>query len=177
MPLVLLHGSGGDEDELVPLAADLAPGSPILAVRGGMAFDGGFAFFHRLADRSIDEADIASRAVILADFIRAASTQNRFARAPIRLAWIATLNRGALRGYDRADLSLRLRYAPQAVQQVGELMRQEQACCAFLTFEMYEEPDAVTLTIKAPEEARATVEGLFEAFLPAEGQTVENQPL
>jgi len=36
-------------------------------------------------------------------------------------------------------------------------MRQEQACCAFLTFEMHEEPDAVTLTIKAPEEARATV--------------------
>ena len=54
-------------------------------------------------------------------------------------------------------------------------MRQEQACCASLTFEMHEEPDAVTLTIKAPEEARATVEALFEAFLPAEGQTVENQ--
>ena len=50
-----------------------------------------------------------------------------------RLAWIATLNRDALRGYDRADLTLRLRYAFQAVQQVGELMRQEQACCSFLT--------------------------------------------
>ena len=33
----------------------------------------------------------------------------------------------------------------------------------------------MTLTIKAPEEARATVEALFEPFLPAEGQTVENQ--
>ena len=55
------------------------------------------------------------------------------------------------------------------------MIRQEQACCAFLTFEMHEEPDAVTLTIKAPEEARATVEALFEAFLPAEGQIVENQ--
>ena len=83
-----------------------------------------------------------------------------------RWAWIATLNRDALRGYDRGDLTLRLRYAPQAVQQVGELMRQEQACCAFLTFEMHEESDAVTLTIKAPEEARVTIEALFEAFLP-----------
>ena len=82
-----------------------------------------------------------------------------------RLAWIATLNRDALRGYDQADLTLRLRYAPQAVQQVRELMRQEQACCAFLTFEMQEEPNAVTLTIKAPEEARSTVDALFEAFL------------
>jgi len=84
-----------------------------------------------------------------------------------RLAWIATLNRDALRGYDRADLTLRLRYAPHAVQQVGELMRQEQACCAFLTFEMHEETDLVTLTIAAPEEARTTVDALFEPFLPA----------
>jgi hypothetical protein len=84
-----------------------------------------------------------------------------------RLAWIATLNRDALRGYDRTDLTLRLRYAPQAVQQVRQLKRQEQACCAFLTFEMGEEPDAVTLTIKAPEEARSTVDALFEAFVPA----------
>ncbi len=83
-----------------------------------------------------------------------------------RLAWIATLNRDALRGYDRADLTLRLRYARQAVQQVAELMRQEQACCAFLTFEMHEQTDAVTLTIKAPEEGRSTVDALFEAFLP-----------
>ena len=84
-----------------------------------------------------------------------------------RLAWIAAFNRDALRGYDRADLTLRLRYAPHAVQQVGELMRQEQACCAFLTFEMHEEPDAVTLTITAPEAARSTVDALFEAFLTA----------
>ena len=84
-----------------------------------------------------------------------------------RLAWIAALNRDALRGYDRADLTLRLRYAPDVVQQVRKLMRQEQACCAFLTFEMHEEPDAVTLTIKAPEEAQTTVDALFEAFLVA----------
>jgi hypothetical protein len=36
----------------------------------------------------------------------------------------------------------------------------------FLTFEMHEQTDAVTLTIKAPEEARSMVDALFEAFLP-----------
>jgi phospholipase/carboxylesterase len=87
MPLVVLHGSAGDEHELVPLAADLVPGSPILAVRGSIPFDGGFAFFHRLPDRSIDEADIPSRAVILADFIEAATTQYGLARAPIAIGF------------------------------------------------------------------------------------------
>ena len=65
----------------------IGAGSPILAVRGGIPFDGGFAFFHRLPDRSIDEADIASRAVILADFIGAASTQYRLSRAPIAIGF------------------------------------------------------------------------------------------
>ena len=87
LPLVLLHGSGGDEHELVPLVGDLAPGSPILGVRGGIPFDGGFAFFHRFPDRSIDEADIASRAVILADFIEVASTQYRLSTAPIAVGF------------------------------------------------------------------------------------------
>ena len=54
-------------------------------------------------------------------------------------------------------------------------MRQEQACCAFLTFEMHEETDAVTLTINAPEEARSMADALFEAFLPSEAQTVEKR--
>ncbi len=44
-------------------------------------------------------------------------------------------------------------------------MRQKQACCAFLMFEMHEEPDAVTLMINAPEEARSTVDALFEPSL------------
>jgi phospholipase/carboxylesterase len=87
MPLVLLHGSGGDEHELVRLAADLAPEAPILAVRGGVPFDGGFAFFHRLPDRSVDEADITSRAPVLADFIEAASAQYGLAKAPIAVGF------------------------------------------------------------------------------------------
>jgi phospholipase/carboxylesterase len=86
-PLGLLHGSVGDERELVRLAADLAPEVPILAVRGGVPFDGGFAFFHRLPDRSVDEADITSRAPVLADFIEAASAQYGLAKAPIAVGF------------------------------------------------------------------------------------------
>ena len=87
IPLVLLHGSGGDEHELVPLTAGLVPGSPILAIRGGIPFDDGFAFFHRLPDRPIDEADITSRAAILAGFIEAASARYTLTRAPVAIGF------------------------------------------------------------------------------------------
>ncbi len=86
-PVILLHGSGGDEHELVRLADDLAPGSPILAVRGGIPFDGGYAFFHRFPDRSIDETDISSRAVVLADFIEGARARYSLTGAPIAIGF------------------------------------------------------------------------------------------
>jgi phospholipase/carboxylesterase len=87
VPLVLLHGSGGDEHDLVPLADALAPGSPIIGVRGTVAIDGGFAFFHRFPDRTIDGADINGRTPVLADFILAASTCYGFTRAPIAIGF------------------------------------------------------------------------------------------
>ena len=86
-PLVLLHGSGGNERDLVPLAEELAPGSPILSVRGTVGIDGGFAFFHRHLGRTIDEADITARTPVLAGFIEAASTRHRFTRAPVAVGF------------------------------------------------------------------------------------------
>jgi phospholipase/carboxylesterase len=86
-PLILLHGSGGDEHELVPLAADGGPESPTLGIRGTVPIDGGFAFFQRFEDRTIDEADIAGRVSVLADFIEAASTRHSLARAPIAIGF------------------------------------------------------------------------------------------
>jgi phospholipase/carboxylesterase len=82
-PLVLLHGSGGTEHDLVPLAAELAPGAPTLSIRGTLAIDGGFAFFHRRPDRSIDEADILARILALAGFIAAAGVRYEFRGAPV----------------------------------------------------------------------------------------------
>jgi phospholipase/carboxylesterase len=79
-PMVLLHGSGGNEHELVPLAEKLAPGAATLGIRGTVEIDGGFAFFHRNADRSIDEADITARIPPLAAFIE---TFAGFSRPPV----------------------------------------------------------------------------------------------
>ena len=65
-----------------------------------------------------------------------------------RLAWIAELTRDALRDYERADLTLKLRYAREAAQRVQEMVRKERACCAFLTFEVREQANELWLTIK-----------------------------
>jgi phospholipase/carboxylesterase len=86
-PLVLLHGPGGDEHELVPLAHELAPGSPIIGLRGTVAIDDGYAFFNRFADRSIDEVDINVRTPVLAEFINATMISYSVARAPIAIGF------------------------------------------------------------------------------------------
>jgi len=68
-PLILLHGSGGDEEDMAPLAAELCPESTAIAVRGAIRWEEGFAFFRRFADRSIDEESILKQAPILAEFL------------------------------------------------------------------------------------------------------------
>ena len=68
-PLILLHGSGRDEQDMVPLAAELSPRSTAIAVRGAIPWEGGYAFFRRFADRSIDEESILRQAPILAAFM------------------------------------------------------------------------------------------------------------
>lgn len=93
-----------------------------------------------------------------------------------RIAWIASLTRDALRSHDRDDLVLRLRYAPEAASRVGEMIRKEQMCCAFLMFEVREDPDEVQLTITAPENARAVADALFEPFVAAARPASEPAP-
>ena len=82
-----------------------------------------------------------------------------------RIAWIGELTRDALRRYERQGLVLDLRYAPEAASRVREIVRKEQECCAFLTFEMLEELDEVRLTITAPAEATEAADLLFEQFV------------
>jgi hypothetical protein len=81
-----------------------------------------------------------------------------------RRAWIARLVRDALRGSERDDLTLRLRFALEAVRRVQDMVRKEQACCSFLTFEMDKRPQEIWLTIRAPEAARAAADALFAQF-------------
>jgi phospholipase/carboxylesterase len=71
-PLLLLHGTGGDENDLVPLAAQLSPGAALLSPRGKVLENGMPRFFRRLAEGVFDLADLKVRTAELADFIAAA---------------------------------------------------------------------------------------------------------
>ena len=82
-----------------------------------------------------------------------------------RLTWIADLNRASLRNHCRDDLRLQLTYAPEAIDQVREMVRRERDCCAFLTFALRQDADAVRLTIEAPEAAREAADTVFGPFL------------
>jgi hypothetical protein len=82
-----------------------------------------------------------------------------------RLALIAALNKDALLKYERSDLVLQLRYAPEARDRVHEMVHNEQTCCAFLAFELHEVGDEIRLTVTAPERAREAADALFEQLV------------
>jgi Resolvase, N terminal domain len=58
-PLLLLHGTGGNEDDLIPLGRMVAPTSPLLSPRGKVLEGGMPRFFHRLAEGVFDEDDVS----------------------------------------------------------------------------------------------------------------------
>ena len=71
-PLLLLHGTGGDENDLLPLGRTVAPDSALLAPRGPVLENGMPRFFRRLSEGVFDEADLRARAADLAAFVAAA---------------------------------------------------------------------------------------------------------
>lgn len=77
-PLLLLHGTGGDEHDLVPLARQLSPGSALLSPRGDVLERGAPRFFRRLAEGVFDLADVERRTHALADFVAAAAREYGF---------------------------------------------------------------------------------------------------
>ena len=81
-----------------------------------------------------------------------------------RLAWIAELARDGLSNVHRDDLRLELTYAAHVRDRVREMVRLEQQCCAFLSFEVTEVAEGVRLAITAPERARDAADALFEPF-------------
>lgn len=70
-PLLLLHGTGGDEHDLVPVRDLLAPGHAALAPRGTVLENGMPRFFRRVAEGVFDEDDLHRRAAELAAFLAA----------------------------------------------------------------------------------------------------------
>lgn len=71
--LLILHGTGGDEDNLLPLGRALLPGAALLSPRGQVNENGALRFFRRLREGVFDLEDLARRTDDLAEFVRGAA--------------------------------------------------------------------------------------------------------
>ncbi|PYE47577.1 phospholipase/carboxylesterase [Paenibacillus barcinonensis] len=78
--MLLLHGTGGTENDLIGLAEMIAPGAAVLGVRGNVSENGMPRFFRRLAEGIFDEEDLIARTAELGSFIDAAAAAYGFDR-------------------------------------------------------------------------------------------------
>jgi predicted esterase len=76
--LLLLHGTGGNERDLVPLGRKLDPNASLLSPRGKVLENGMPRFFRRLAEGVFDLEDLKKRTHELADFVIAAAERYDF---------------------------------------------------------------------------------------------------
>jgi len=81
--LLMLHGTGGNEHDLVPLADMLLPGAGVLSPRGQVLEHGMPRFFRRLAEGVFDIDDLKRRSQELADFIVSAAAKYEFATSDL----------------------------------------------------------------------------------------------
>jgi phospholipase/carboxylesterase len=85
-PLLLLHGTGGSEDDLLPLGRAVSPGAALLSPRGAVLENGMPRFFRRLAEGVFDEEDLRRRTDELAAFVTAARARYGIG-APVALGF------------------------------------------------------------------------------------------
>jgi len=76
--LLLLHGTGGDEHDLLPVGRELWPGAALLGVRGKVLENGMPRFFRRFAEGVFDVDDLKTRTKELAEFIDVAAEHYGF---------------------------------------------------------------------------------------------------
>lgn len=76
--LLLLHGTGGNENDLLPVGRAIAPGAALLSPRGPVLEHGMPRFFRRLAEGVFDHEDLVARTHQLADFVAAAAVEHGF---------------------------------------------------------------------------------------------------
>jgi phospholipase/carboxylesterase len=93
-PILLLHGTGGDEHDLVPLGRVIAPNAPLLSPRGKVLENGMIRYFRRVAGGVFDEEDVRRRAIELADFIAEARSHYGLA-SPVALGYSNGANTAA----------------------------------------------------------------------------------
>ena len=85
-PLLLLHGTGGDETSLLEIAVAVAPNRSIISVRGLVNENGNLRFFRRFAEGHLDEDDVRFRSAELGEFVSGAMTAYSLS-APIALGY------------------------------------------------------------------------------------------
>lgn len=85
-PLLLLHGTGADENDLVPLGQRLAPGAALLSPRGKVLENGMPRFFRRLEEGVFDREDLKVRTAELSQFAHDALSAYKLA-SPIALGF------------------------------------------------------------------------------------------
>jgi phospholipase/carboxylesterase len=78
--LLLLHGTGGDENDLLPLADLIDPGAAILSVRGNSREGNMNRFFRRLEEGVFDQEDLVLKTKELKDFVDQAAVNYGFDR-------------------------------------------------------------------------------------------------
>jgi phospholipase/carboxylesterase len=89
-PLLLLHGTGGNEQDLLRVGRAISPGSALLSPRGDVSEGGALRFFARLAEGVFDPQEIARRTNALADFLDAATAHYKI--DPLRLLAVGFSN-------------------------------------------------------------------------------------
>jgi predicted esterase len=96
VPLLLLHGTGGNENDLLELGRTLAPGSPLLSPRGRVLENGMPRFFRRLAEGVFDLPDLRFQAKELSSFVQEARTRYDLGKtAPVAVGFSNGANMAA----------------------------------------------------------------------------------
>jgi phospholipase/carboxylesterase len=85
-PVLLLHGTGGDETDLLPLGREIAPGAALISPRGNVLEGDMPRFFRRLREGLFDEDDVRRRAGELAGFVAEARSAYGLAQ-PVALGY------------------------------------------------------------------------------------------
>jgi predicted esterase len=90
LTLLLLHGTGGDESDLLPLGRELSPDAALLSPRGRVLEHGAPRFFRRLAEGVFDLPNLHAETAALAAFVAAAAAE--YGRDPRRVVAVGFSN-------------------------------------------------------------------------------------
>ncbi|MBZ9602933.1 alpha/beta hydrolase [Phyllobacterium chamaecytisi] len=86
-PLFLMHGSGGNENDLIPLSESIGQNRRCISIRGAVEWETGYAFFKRNNDRSLDYVDLGYQTYRLCEFLASALETGVLRSKPILLGF------------------------------------------------------------------------------------------